>query len=213
MTLFRIAFAAAGLVLCGAVALVLTTPARGQGPGCYISHYVDDPYSNTQSPVYECPNGQPKGPPVMQGKFFASIAKSASTWGWGYSVHKSSAAAAEAAAIADCNLKGSRDCKVAVTGVNNCLSLALSKSDGAWSAQASDMDRSGAISKATNDCRQRGGRSCAVVISPCGRSAEGAAQCNPQYKVDISRGEAWQHMTPEQKAMWNRQGNGNCTPK
>lgn len=213
----RSALAASLVALAAAATFAVVTPASSQndgpGPGCYISHYVPDLYANTQQPVYVCPHGRPAGPPVMQGTFYAAIAKSASGWNYGSATHAPNLRAAESKAIADCNSKGVRDCKVAVSGGNNCMSLALSKSDGAWSAQVSNLDRASAISIATADCRKRGGRSCVVAVTPCGRSAEGAPQCNRQYKVDISKGEAWQHMTPQEKAMWGRQGNGNCTPE
>jgi hypothetical protein len=119
-----------------------------------------------------------------------------------------------AAAVRDaergCVKAGGHDCKIVVSGANNCMSLAISRGDGYWASADSNYDRSSAISKAMNACRRVGGRQCAVVVTPCGRQAKDAQPCIRQHPIDISRGEAWQQMTPEQKALWNKHGNGNC---
>ena len=44
----------------------------------------------------------------------------------------------------------------------------------------------------------------------CGRDAVTTPPCLKSYSNDISRGEMWKHMTDEQKAMWNKKGNGVC---
>jgi hypothetical protein len=151
----------------------------------------------------------PPGPPVFTGTWFAAIAKSSTSREWGASWREQSEAAANRDALLICARSGRKDCKVVLSGANNCLSLAESP-DGAWAAADSVLDRTDAISKATNSCRKYGGRSCAVVVTPCGRQDKAAQPCVKEYSNDISRGAAWANMTPEQRALWNKRANGAC---
>ena len=89
-------------------------------------------------------------------------------------------------------------------------SIAKSASTLAWGAASSGMDQSGAISDATNACRKYGGKNCAVVVTPCGRESVTSPPCLQTYTNDISKGSVWASMTPEQKALWNKKGNGAC---
>jgi hypothetical protein len=151
----------------------------------------------------------PPGPPVFTGTWYAAIAKSSASREWGASWREQSEAAANRDANLICARSGRKDCKVVLSGANNCLSLAESP-DGAWAAADSVLDRTDAISKATNACRKYGGHSCAVVVTPCGRQDKAAQPCVKEYSNDISRGAAWANMTPEQKALWNKRANGAC---
>jgi hypothetical protein len=175
--------------------------------GCFITGF--DP--GTQIPEYDC-EYQKSAPhaPVFAGTWYSAIAKSASTLAWGASWHETTQDAAIHSAILSCARAGQKDCKVAITGANNCLSLAESKPDGLWGVAASGLDRSGAISDATNTCRKSGGRGCSVVVTPCGREAVTTPPCLKVYSNDISRGSVWASMTPEQKAAWNKKPNGAC---
>ena len=148
--------------------------------------------------------------PVFTGTWYAAIAKSSSSIIWGASWREPSMAAAVRDAQHACETAGSRDCKIVVSGANNCMSLAISRGDGFWASADSDYDRSTAISKAMNGCRRVGGRQCAVVVTPGGRQDKKAQACIRQHPIDISRGEAWKSMSEEEKALWNKQGNGNC---
>jgi Domain of unknown function (DUF4189) len=156
--------------------------------------------------------GRSTGPqaPVFTGTWYAAIAKSTSSINWGAAWHEASQAAASRDALLSCARAGHHDCKVVISGANNCLSLAVSASDGAWGTADSDIDRSTAISKATTNCRHYGGSQCTVVVTPCGRQAKGALPCLKEYPIDISKGAAWEHMTPEEKALWNKRANGAC---
>jgi len=49
-----------------------------------------------------------------------------------------------------------------------------------------------------------------VVVTPCGRDAVTTPPCLKEYSNDISRGQVWASMTPEQKALWNKHPNGAC---
>ena len=151
----------------------------------------------------------PPGPPVFTGTWYAAIAKSSASREWGASWREESEAAADRDATVICARSGRKDCKVVLSGANNCLSLAESP-DGAWAAADSVLDRTDAISKATNSCRKYGGHNCAVVVTPCGRQDKAAQPCVKEYSNDISRGAAWANMTPEQKALWNKRANGAC---
>jgi len=175
--------------------------------GCYITGF--DP--GTQIPEYDC-SYQKNAPhaPVFAGTWYSSIAKSASTFAWGASWHETTQAAADQSAIRSCAKGGQKDCKVVVAGANNCLSLAESTPDGAWGSASSELDRSGAISGATNNCRKFGGKNCSVVVTPCGRESVTSPPCLQGYTNDISKGSVWASMTPEQRALWNKKGNGVC---
>jgi Domain of unknown function (DUF4189) len=200
-------------VLLMGLALLLAVPharAQFEGQGCYISGYDPDPYDSASQPIWECPGKGRTYPPEFQGTWYASIAKSDGSYSWGASWHHDSAASAERAALALCRKGNHNDCKVAITGANNCLSLAISVPDGAWATFSSDYDRSDAISKATRSCQHYGGKNCRVVVTPCGRSRPETPPCVQEYRNDISRGEAWKHMSPEEKKMWNRPSNGAC---
>jgi hypothetical protein len=151
----------------------------------------------------------PPGPPVFTGTWYAAIAKSAASREWGASWREQTEAAAHRDATLICARSGRKDCKVVLSGANNCLSLAESP-DGAWAAADSVLDRSDAISKATNACRKYGGHDCAVVVTPCGRQDKAVQPCVKEYSNDISRGAAWANMTPEQRALWNKRANGAC---
>jgi len=61
-----------------------------------------------------------------------------------------------------------------------------------------------------NACRKYGGRACEAVITPCGRSLPTTPACIQEYSNDITRGEAWARMSPQEKQMWNKRGNGAC---
>jgi hypothetical protein len=148
--------------------------------------------------------------PVFTGTWYAAIAKSSSSINWGASWREPSMAAAVRDAQRSCERAGSRDCKIVVSGANNCMSLAISRRDGFWGSADSNTDRSMAISKAMNACRRVGGRQCSVVVTPCGRQDKNAEACIRQHPIDISRGEAWKSMSEEEKALWNKRGNGNC---
>jgi Domain of unknown function (DUF4189) len=115
----------------------------------------------------------PPGPPVFTGTWYAAIAKSSASWEWGASWREQSEAAANRDATLICARSGRKDCKIVLSGANNCLSLAESP-DGAWAAADSTYDGSTAISKATNACRKYGGQNCAVVVTPCGRQDKAA---------------------------------------
>jgi hypothetical protein len=194
--------------LLGLLALGYGAPARAQTmDGCYITGF--DP--GTMIPEYDCSyQKSAPHPPVFAGTWYASIAKSASTLAWGASWHETTQAAADQSAIRSCAKSGQKDCKVVLAGGNNCLSLAESTPDGAWGAASSGMDQSGAISDATNACRKYGGKNCAVVVTPCGRESVTSPPCLQTYTNDISKGSVWASMTPEQKALWNKKGNGAC---
>jgi Domain of unknown function (DUF4189) len=201
-----------GLSVCLGMVLICGTisAAHAQGAGCYISGYDPDPYDSASQPIWECPNGNRPHPPEFTGTWYAAIAKSSATPAWGASWHENSQQAAERDALTNCRKGGHDDCKVAIAGANNCLSLAISIPDGAWGSAASDMDRSGAVSTATNSCRKYGGKNCRVVVTPCGRNSPDTPPCIREYSNDISRGEAWAHMSPEQKKLWNKPPNGGC---
>ena len=175
--------------------------------GCFITGF--DP--GTQIPEYDC-SYQKSAPhaPVFAGTWYSAIAKSASTLAWGASWHETTQDAANLSAILSCARAGQKDCKVAISGANNCLSLAESTPDGVSGVAASGLDRSGAIAVATNNCRKNGGRDCSVVVTPCGRDAVTTPPCLKVYSNDISRGQVWASMTPEQKALWNKLPNGAC---
>jgi hypothetical protein len=171
---------------------------------------------NALGPVGCSELGRPgnNGPraPAFTGTWYAAIAKSSASADWGASWREPSMAAATRDAQLSCVKAGGRDCKIVVSGANNCMSLAISRSDGFWASADSNYDRSTAISKAMNACQRVGGRQCAVVVTPCGRQAKDAQPCIRQYHDDMTRGEAWQQMTPEERAMFSRRGpgNGNC---
>jgi len=175
--------------------------------GCYILTFEP----GTQLPVYDC-TYQKRGPqaPVFVGTWYSAIAKSAATFAWGASWHETTQENANKSAMQSCTHTGHNDCKIAITGANNCLSLAESTPDGAWAASFSNLDRNDAIHAAAALCKKNGGRDCSVVVSPCGRDAVTTPPCLKTYSNDISRGEAWKHMTEEQKAMWNKKPNGAC---
>jgi hypothetical protein len=175
--------------------------------GCYILTFEP----GTGMPEYDCSH-QAKGPhaPVFAGTWYSAIAKSASTLAWGASWHATSQAAANHSALLSCAKGGQKDCKVEMTGGNNCMSLAESAVDGVWGVASSELNQSAAISAATNTCRKFGGRDCSVVVTPCGRESVNSPPCLKTYSNDISRGAAWASMTPEQKAMWNKRPNGAC---
>ena len=175
--------------------------------GCFISTFEPE----TELPIYDCSN-QKKGPqaPVFVGTWYSAIAKSAKTLAWGASWHATSQAEANRSALLSCARGGQKDCKVQMTGSNNCMSLAESTVDGIWGVASSELGRGDAISAATNACRKYGGRDCSVVVTPCGRESVNSPPCLKTYSNDISRGAAWAAMTPEQKAMWNKHPNGAC---
>ncbi len=175
--------------------------------GCYILTFEP----GTGMPEYDCSH-QVKGPqaPVFAGTWYSAIAKSAKTLAWGASWHETTQAAANRSALLSCAKGGQKDCKVEMTGGNNCMSLAESAVDGIWGVASSGLNQSDAISAATNACRKRGGRDCSVVVTPCGRESVSSPPCLKTYSNDISRGAAWASMTPEQKAMWNKRPNGAC---
>jgi hypothetical protein len=162
-------------------------------------------------PEYDC-QYQKSGPrpPAFAGTWYAAIAKSAGTIAWGASWHETTQESANRSAILSCAKSGQKDCKVAIAGANNCLSLAISKADRAWGTASSGMDRGDAISNATNVCKKYGGRECSVVVTPCGRESPTTPPCLRVYSNDISKGEVWKKMTPEQKAQWNKHANGSC---
>ena len=147
---------------------------------------------------------------VFTGTWYAAIAKSTSTVDWGASWRETSLAVAVRDALHSCKKAGGRGCQIVVSGANNCMSLAISRGDGIWASADSNYDRSTAIGKAMNACRHAGGRQCAIVVTPCGRQDKNSQACIRQYPIDISRGEAWKEMSAEQKALWNKRGNGNC---
>lgn len=175
--------------------------------GCFITGFEP----GSQIPEYDC-EYQKSGPPApaFAGTWYSAIAKSGAALAWGASWHETTQAAANRSAILSCARSGQKDCKVVMWGGNNCISLAESAADGIWGAAGSDMDRQGAISLATDACRQHGGRDCSVVVTPCGRSSPTTPPCLKVYSIDISRGQVWASMTPEQKALWNKHGNGTC---
>ncbi len=109
-----------------------------------------------------------------------------------------------------CARGGQKDCKVEMTGANNCMSLAESAVDGVWGVAASGLGRGDAISSATNMCHKYGGRDCSVVVTPCGRESPNSPPCLREYSNDISHGAAWAAMTPQQRALWNKHPNGAC---
>jgi hypothetical protein len=199
------ALAAASLVL-----VVLSSTSLAQFEGCYISGYDPDPYDSGSQPIYECPNPNVRHPPEFTGTWFAALAKSKGSYAWGASWHHSSRQAAERAALAECAKRGRTDCTIMTADANNCLSLAESVPDGVWGYATSFYDRSDAVSKATRNCRAAGGKHCRVVVSPCGRNNPATPPCIKEYRIDISRGEAWKTMTPQEKALWNRKANGAC---
>jgi len=129
---------------------------------------------------------------------------------WGASWHETTQDAANRSALLSCAKGAQKDCRIAITGGNNCLSLAESTIDGAWAAAASELDRSGAISAATANCRKCGGKDCSVVVTPCGRESVTTPPCLKTYPIDISKGQMWASMTPAQKAAWNKPANGAC---
>jgi hypothetical protein len=175
--------------------------------GCYILGFEP----GTGIPEYDC-QYQKHGPlaPVFVGTWYSAIAKSAATFAWGASWHETSQENANRSAIQGCAHTGHNDCKVAITGANNCLSLAESTPDGAWATSSSNLDRNDVIHVVVAACKKYGGRDCSVVVSPCGRDAVTTPPCLKTYSNDISKGEMWKHMTDEQKAMWNKKGNGVC---
>jgi hypothetical protein len=61
-----------------------------------------------------------------------------------------------------------------------------------------------------NACRKSGGRACEAVITPCGRSLPTTPAYIQEYSNDITRGEAWARMSPQEKQVWNKRGNGAC---
>lgn len=175
--------------------------------GCFITGF--EPV--TFIPEYNCDYQKGGAPaPVFAGTWYSAIAKSDSTLSWGAAWHETTQASANRSAISSCARAGQKDCKVVIAGGNNCLSLAESKVEGAWGTAASDLDQSGAISAATNNCRKYGGRDCRVVVTPCGRESPTSPPCLKTFSNDISRGEMWAKMTPEQKANWNKRPNGAC---
>jgi hypothetical protein len=176
--------------------------------GCYILGFEP----GTGIPEYDCSyQKSAPHPPVFAGTWYSSIAKSVATYAWGASWHETTQAAADQSAVLSCAKSGQKDCKVVMTGANNCLSLAESSPDGIWGAAASDMDRQGAIVSATNTCRKYGGKNCSVVVTPCGRSSVTTPPCLQLPPAnDISKGAVWASMTPEQKALWNKKPNGAC---
>ena len=208
-------FRSVSSMVCLAIALVCgsLSTAHAQGPGCFIMTYLPDAYNSGSMPIWECPNGNQRHEPEFTGTWYAAIAKSSATVAWGASWHENSRQTAERDALANCRKAGKGghdDCKLAVAGANNCLSLAISVPDGAWGSAASDLDRSGAVSSATDACRKYGGKNCRVVVSPCGRNSPDTPPCIKEYSNDISRGDAWKHMSPEMKALWNKVPNGGC---
>ena len=202
------------LMLLGVIGIGLPPDALPQYegvPGCYISHFAPDLYDDMEHPVWDCPNGAGRAvKPEFTGVWYAAIAKSGSSLTWGASWHHASERAASDAALKQCRQNGANDCKVAITGSNNCLSLAESVPDGAWAAEFSNLDRSGAISSVMTSCRKFGGRNCRVVVTPCGRNNPLTPPCIPTHPIDISRGEVWKRMSPQERAMWNRPANGAC---
>ncbi len=175
--------------------------------GCFILTFEPE----TMLPEYDCSN-QKRGPqaPVFVGTWYSAIAKSAATLAWGASWHETTQVYASRSALASCARSGQKDCKVAISGGNNCISLAESLGDGAWGVASNGMGRGGAITDATNFCRKYGGKNCAVVVTPCGREAVNTPPCIREYSNDISRGAAWAAMTPQQRALWNKKPNGAC---
>lgn len=153
--------------------------------------------------------------PAFAGEWYASIAKSASSAAWGASWHYASQAAADQAALANCNKDGVTDCAVQIGDVNNCLSLAESP-DGAWGVGRSGLNRADAIHVATGYCRKYGGKNCMAQVSVCGRQPRDSKPClqvGPGIDISHWSAAALANLTPAEREAFEHPAqhtNGAC---
>lgn len=153
--------------------------------------------------------------PVFAGEWYAAIAKSARSRAWGASWHFASQAAANQAALANCNKGGVTDCQVAIGDVNNCLSLAESP-DGTWGVGRSGLNRSDAIHVATGYCEKYGGKNCVAQVSVCGRQATDSKPClqvGPGIDISHWSAAALASLTPQEREAFEHPAqhtNGAC---
>jgi hypothetical protein len=149
------------------------------------------------------------------GNWYASIAKSATSTAWGASWHYQSQAAADQAALANCNQGGVTDCKVEIGDVNNCLSLAES-SDGTWGVGRSGLSRADAIHVATGYCQKYGGKNCEAKVSVCGRQPTDSKPClqvGPGIDISHWSAAALATLTPQEREAFEHPAqhtNGAC---
>ena len=152
---------------------------------------------------------------TFAGEWHAAIAKSASSTTWGASWHYASQAAADQAALANCNTSGVTDCQVEIGDVNNCLSLAESK-DGTWGVGRSGLSRADAIHVATQYCEKYGGKNCLAQVSVCGRQPADSKPClqvGPGIDISHWSAAALATLTPEERAAFEHPAqhtNGAC---
>jgi Domain of unknown function (DUF4189) len=132
--------------------------------------------------------GQHSHARVMTGTWYGAVAKSSSSAAWRPAWREISLADARKHALSHCSQGRVKDCRVVISGVNNCMSLAVSSVNGAWGAATSELGRGDAISSATRWRRKNRGVNCAAEVTPCGRQA---ADSRPYQTVgpgvDISR--------------------------
>jgi Domain of unknown function (DUF4189) len=152
---------------------------------------------------------------AFAGEWYAAIAKSATSTAWGASWHYASQAAADQAALANCNKGGVTDCKVEIGDVNNCLSLAESP-DGTWGVGRSGLNRADAIHVATDYCKKYGGKNCVAQVSVCGRQPLDSKPClqvGPGIDISHWSAAALATLTPQEREAFEHPAqhtNGAC---
>ena len=146
---------------------------RGECAGRCSASLCGDGYDPVCGTIYDncmisCMNGTAQTAPPPLPDVWGALAVSPSTLDWGNSWNYKSKQAAETEALKACrNVKGARDCKLAVTVADVCVALAVSSSQKIVRVGGPIGAVNFAEANAMLKCKRAGGRNCAVATSFC----------------------------------------------